>query len=87
MTLLPLSHDYMTTRVQLQAKDKPPRPPGNPSSHPQGIRRPREKGGGGGEGEGWLFSSVSHPLSFPSNKFSSLCLNTQLLFFSVLVLR
>ena len=82
---LRLSHDYVTTRVQLEAKDKPnPLPPRfRESNFPSTWYKKAPREGRGGQ----LFSSVSHPLPFSSNKFSSLCLNTWLiLFFSMLTL-
>ena len=83
MRYLQLSHDYVTTRVQMQANDKLTFPASeNPVSFLWGIRRPRQKGG-----ELALFKGQS-PSPFPYNKFSSLCLNTWLvLFFSLLALQ
>ena len=76
MRHLRLSLDYMTSRVQLQEKDKLTFPRFRESlSHLSGIRRPHQKGGG------LAFSKGQSPSPFPSNKFSPLCLNTQLVFF------
>lgn len=84
-THLRLSQDYETTRVQLQVKDQltftPPPHFRESISLPWGIRKPRQKWGD------WLFPG-SVTLSFPSNKFPSLCLNTWLvLVFSAFALQ
>ena len=83
MRHLRISHDYVTTRDQLQVKGKLPSPcfrePNFPSS---GYKKALP------EGWGLAFLKGQTPSPFPSNKFSSLCLNTWLiLFFSALALK
>ena len=61
------SHDCVTTRVQLQAKDKLNSPRFRESNFPSWeIKKAPREGWRAGR---WLFSRVSHPLLFPLINF------------------
>ena len=80
---LRFSQDYLTTRIQLQTKDKLTPLQGIQFSI-CGIRRTRQPP----EGQGAGSSQGSVTLSFPFNKFPSLCLTTWfVLFFSTITLQ